>query len=222
MVGFCVQGLTDWRLTVTEDQTELPSLLQEGAQLPQTTSVPHLQRKLKDAARKILSLSQEREQLLEMGNRLRAELGRPEGKYLGEGGGPGHSWRYANGEGRWCHGSATGGQERSFLACLPQAWGQKEGCRLASQRPLVVEWSQPDALGTIRASSQHWVSLDPLLHLEETALEQLRSCEASKKVVPGQPPVGVPRQRSHVCRDSVVFLQKRVVLESQDFLFCLF
>ncbi|XP_059128304.1 coiled-coil domain-containing protein 57 [Peromyscus eremicus] len=74
------EGLTDWRLTVTEDQTELPSLLQEGTQLPQTTSVPHLQRKLKDAARKILSLSQEREQLLEMGNRLRAELGRPEGK----------------------------------------------------------------------------------------------------------------------------------------------
>ncbi|XP_036053471.1 coiled-coil domain-containing protein 57 isoform X2 [Onychomys torridus] len=74
------EGLTDWRLMVTEDQMEFSSLPQEGVPLPQTTSVPHLQRKLKDAARKILSLSQEREQLLEMGNRLRAELGRPEGK----------------------------------------------------------------------------------------------------------------------------------------------
>ncbi|XP_034496934.1 coiled-coil domain-containing protein 57 isoform X2 [Ailuropoda melanoleuca] len=52
--------------TGTEDQ---------GPQPPQTLSVPRLQRKLKEAARKILRLCLEKEQLLEMGNRLRAELG---------------------------------------------------------------------------------------------------------------------------------------------------
>ncbi|XP_053424239.1 coiled-coil domain-containing protein 57 isoform X2 [Nycticebus coucang] len=46
----------------------------------QTSSVHQLQRKLKEAARKILSLLLEKEQLIEMGNRLRAELGRPKGK----------------------------------------------------------------------------------------------------------------------------------------------
>ncbi|XP_072796018.1 coiled-coil domain-containing protein 57 isoform X6 [Vicugna pacos] len=49
--------------TGTEDQ---------GAQTPKAV---FLQRKLKEAARKILRLRQEKEQLLEMGNRLRAELG---------------------------------------------------------------------------------------------------------------------------------------------------
>ncbi|KAL1779105.1 hypothetical protein HispidOSU_011518 [Sigmodon hispidus] len=76
------EGLTDWRPVVTENQTEFPSLPQDGAQPPHTLSVPYLQRKLKDAARKILSLSLEREQLLEMGNRLRAELGHPKGKLI--------------------------------------------------------------------------------------------------------------------------------------------
>ncbi|XP_040606146.1 coiled-coil domain-containing protein 57 isoform X2 [Mesocricetus auratus] len=74
------EGLTDWRPMVTTDQMEFTSLLQEGAQPPQTLSVPHLQKKLKDAARRIRSLSLEREQLLEMGNRLRAELGHRKGK----------------------------------------------------------------------------------------------------------------------------------------------
>ncbi|XP_027423943.2 coiled-coil domain-containing protein 57 isoform X6 [Zalophus californianus] len=52
--------------TGTEDQ---------GPQPPQALSVPQLQRKLKEAAQKILRLCLEKEQLLEMGNRLRAELG---------------------------------------------------------------------------------------------------------------------------------------------------
>ncbi|XP_045630999.1 coiled-coil domain-containing protein 57 isoform X5 [Ursus americanus] len=52
--------------TGTEDQ---------GPQPPQALSVPLLQKKLKEAARKILRLCLEKEQLLEMGNRLRAELG---------------------------------------------------------------------------------------------------------------------------------------------------
>ncbi|XP_030894801.1 coiled-coil domain-containing protein 57-like [Leptonychotes weddellii] len=47
----------------------------QGPQPPQALSVPQLQRKLKEAARKILRLCLEKEQLLEMGNRLRAELG---------------------------------------------------------------------------------------------------------------------------------------------------
>ncbi|XP_075845882.1 coiled-coil domain-containing protein 57 [Microtus pennsylvanicus] len=74
------EGLTNWRPMVTKDQTEFPSLPQEGAQPPQSVSVRHLQRKLKVAAKKILSLSLEKEQLLEMGNRLRAEQGLPKGK----------------------------------------------------------------------------------------------------------------------------------------------
>ncbi|KAJ8793096.1 hypothetical protein J1605_003773 [Eschrichtius robustus] len=47
----------------------------QEAQPPQALSVPRLQRKLKEAARKILRLRLEKEQLLELGNQLRAELG---------------------------------------------------------------------------------------------------------------------------------------------------
>ncbi|XP_040312648.1 coiled-coil domain-containing protein 57 isoform X3 [Herpailurus yagouaroundi] len=49
-------------------------------QPPQVSSVPRLQRKLKEAAREIVRLRLEKEQLLETGNRLRAELGRGPGK----------------------------------------------------------------------------------------------------------------------------------------------
>ncbi|XP_036924325.1 coiled-coil domain-containing protein 57 isoform X2 [Sturnira hondurensis] len=48
-----------------------------GAQAP---SVQQLQRKLKEAAQTALRLQLEKEQLLELGNRLRAKLGRPAGK----------------------------------------------------------------------------------------------------------------------------------------------
>ncbi|XP_031210699.1 coiled-coil domain-containing protein 57 isoform X3 [Mastomys coucha] len=74
------EGLADWYPMNMEDQTEPRTFPQEGAQPPRTISVSHLQRKLKDAARKILSLRLEREQLLEMGNRLRAEQGHEKGK----------------------------------------------------------------------------------------------------------------------------------------------
>lgn len=84
-VGSCVQGLADWYPMNMEDQTEPRTFPQEGAQPPRTISVSHLQRKLKDAARKILSLCLEREQLLEMGNRLRAEQSHEKGKCLGTG-----------------------------------------------------------------------------------------------------------------------------------------
>uniref|UniRef100_A0A8C5KHI2 Coiled-coil domain containing 57 n=1 Tax=Jaculus jaculus TaxID=51337 RepID=A0A8C5KHI2_JACJA len=62
------------------DQAEFSSCPQPGAQPPQALSVPHLQRKLQEAARKILRLHLEREQLLEMGNRLRAQLAHPTGR----------------------------------------------------------------------------------------------------------------------------------------------
>ncbi|XP_058559716.1 coiled-coil domain-containing protein 57 isoform X1 [Neofelis nebulosa] len=53
-------------------------------QPPQVSSVPRLQRKLKEAAREIVRLRLEKEQLLETGNRLRAELGRgPERVHVG-------------------------------------------------------------------------------------------------------------------------------------------
>ncbi|XP_045428205.1 coiled-coil domain-containing protein 57 isoform X1 [Pipistrellus kuhlii] len=51
-----------------------------GSQPPQALSVQRLQRKLKEAARVVLRLRREKEQLLELGNRLRAQLGQPEGK----------------------------------------------------------------------------------------------------------------------------------------------
>ncbi|XP_058531600.1 coiled-coil domain-containing protein 57 isoform X3 [Ochotona princeps] len=51
-----------------------------GPQTPQALSVHRLQKKLKEAAQKILRLRLEKEQLIEMGNRLRAELGYPKGK----------------------------------------------------------------------------------------------------------------------------------------------
>lgn len=65
-----------------EDEGELFLHLRPVARAPQTLSMHQLQRKLKEAARKILSLCLEKEQLIEMGNRLRAELGRPEGRPL--------------------------------------------------------------------------------------------------------------------------------------------
>uniref|UniRef100_A0A8D2D5J8 Coiled-coil domain containing 57 n=1 Tax=Sciurus vulgaris TaxID=55149 RepID=A0A8D2D5J8_SCIVU len=64
----------------TKDPGELPRYPQLGPQPPQSLSVPHLQRKLKEAAKKILRLRLEKEQLMEMGNRLRAEQGHPKGR----------------------------------------------------------------------------------------------------------------------------------------------
>ncbi|XP_048652508.1 coiled-coil domain-containing protein 57 [Marmota marmota marmota] len=66
------EGLADERPVGTKDQL--------GAQPPQALSVPHLQRKLKAAAKKILRLRLEKEQLMEMGNRLRAEQGHSKGR----------------------------------------------------------------------------------------------------------------------------------------------
>ncbi|XP_049558345.1 coiled-coil domain-containing protein 57 isoform X5 [Orcinus orca] len=70
-VWICSQGPARGGPAGTEDQE---------AQPPQALSVPRLQRKLKEAARKILRLHLEKEQLLELGNRLRAELGHLTGK----------------------------------------------------------------------------------------------------------------------------------------------
>ncbi|XP_071459283.1 coiled-coil domain-containing protein 57 isoform X2 [Marmota flaviventris] len=66
------EGLADERPVGTKDQP--------GAQPPQALSVPHLQRKLKAAAKKVLRLRLEKEQLMEMGNRLRAQQGHPKGR----------------------------------------------------------------------------------------------------------------------------------------------
>ncbi|EPQ18584.1 Coiled-coil domain-containing protein 57 [Myotis brandtii] len=52
-----------------------------GTQPPQALSVQQLQRKLKEAARVVLRLRREKEQLLELGNRLRAQLGQPEAPF---------------------------------------------------------------------------------------------------------------------------------------------
>ncbi|XP_039332130.2 coiled-coil domain-containing protein 57 isoform X1 [Saimiri boliviensis] len=76
------EGLSKGGPVEAKDQGELVLHLQPAAQPPQTLSMHQLQRKLKEAARKILSLHLEKEQLMEMGNRLRAELGRPEGRRL--------------------------------------------------------------------------------------------------------------------------------------------
>ncbi|XP_027626627.1 coiled-coil domain-containing protein 57 [Tupaia chinensis] len=54
--------------------------LQLELQPTQALSMSRLQRKLKDATRQILRLRLEREQLVEMGNRLRATLGPPAGR----------------------------------------------------------------------------------------------------------------------------------------------
>ncbi|XP_004861081.1 coiled-coil domain-containing protein 57 isoform X2 [Heterocephalus glaber] len=74
------EGLADGTPVGTEDQEQFSRHPQRRTQRPQASSVPHLQRKLKEASRKILSLHLQREQLIEMGNRLRAELGRPRGR----------------------------------------------------------------------------------------------------------------------------------------------
>nr|XP_024090317.1 coiled-coil domain-containing protein 57 isoform X1 [Pongo abelii]XP_054393398.1 coiled-coil domain-containing protein 57 isoform X1 [Pongo abelii] len=72
------EGLAKRGPVEAEDQGELFLHLRSVAHAPQTLSMHRLQRKLKEAARKIISLRLEKEQLIEMGNRLRAELGRPE------------------------------------------------------------------------------------------------------------------------------------------------
>ncbi|XP_062937149.1 coiled-coil domain-containing protein 57 [Cynocephalus volans] len=74
------EGLADRGPAQTKDQGEFSMHLRPGAQPPQALSVHRLQRKLKEATRKILSLRLEKEQLIEMGNRLRAERGHPKGK----------------------------------------------------------------------------------------------------------------------------------------------
>ncbi|XP_035158099.3 coiled-coil domain-containing protein 57 isoform X2 [Callithrix jacchus] len=74
------EGLSKGGPVEAKDQGELVLHLRPVAQPPQTLSMHQLQRKLKEAARKILSLRLEKEQLIEMGNRLRAELGHPEGR----------------------------------------------------------------------------------------------------------------------------------------------
>ncbi|XP_037849340.2 coiled-coil domain-containing protein 57 isoform X2 [Chlorocebus sabaeus] len=76
------EGLAKGEPVEAEDEGELFLHLRPVARAPQTLSMHQLQRKLKEAARKILSLCLEKEQLIEMGNRLRAELGRPEGRPL--------------------------------------------------------------------------------------------------------------------------------------------
>jgi hypothetical protein len=64
----------------TENQGQFPTYPQPVAQPLQTLSAPYLQRKLKEATRKILSLCLEKEQLIEMGNRMRSELGHVKGE----------------------------------------------------------------------------------------------------------------------------------------------
>lgn len=62
-----------------------------------------LQRKLKEAARVVLRLRREKEQLLELGNRLRAQLGQPAGEPGCDGhkcSGPGEARRGARRESR--------------------------------------------------------------------------------------------------------------------------
>lgn len=68
---FGSQGLADTRPVGTKGLVVPP---------PPALPVQRLRRKLQEAARKILRLRLEREQLLELGNRLRAELGRPTGE----------------------------------------------------------------------------------------------------------------------------------------------
>lgn len=55
-----------------------------GLQYGVSCTLQGMQNKLKEAARKISILSQEKQQLIEMGNRLRAELGMvlKEGKFI--------------------------------------------------------------------------------------------------------------------------------------------
>ncbi|XP_069339141.1 coiled-coil domain-containing protein 57 [Eulemur rufifrons] len=74
------EGIADAAPVQAEGQREPLMHLWPGPQPPQTPSVHQLQRKLKEAARKILSLHLEKEQLIEMGNRLRAEHVNPKGK----------------------------------------------------------------------------------------------------------------------------------------------
>lgn len=87
----CSQVPADQGPMGTKDQKPQP---------PQVSSVPRLQRKLKEAAREIVRLRLEKEQLLETGNRLRAELGR----------GPGERGVGGSGASRTC----------SLLACRPE------------------------------------------------------------------------------------------------------
>ncbi|XP_023554978.1 coiled-coil domain-containing protein 57 isoform X2 [Octodon degus] len=74
------EGLEDGVHVGTEYQESLSRHPQRKAQPPKAASVPHLQWKLKEASKKIHNLHLQREQLIEMGNRLRAELGHPKGR----------------------------------------------------------------------------------------------------------------------------------------------
>lgn len=87
-------------------------------------AVQRLQRKLKEAARKILHLRLEKEQLLELGNRLRAELGR-------------HAGEPARGLARDAVPPGNGGGR-----CQGAGWGRREG---EQRRPCGGKWGQESA-----------------------------------------------------------------------------
>uniref|UniRef100_A0A8C8ZDH6 Coiled-coil domain containing 57 n=1 Tax=Prolemur simus TaxID=1328070 RepID=A0A8C8ZDH6_PROSS len=99
------RGVEDSVPVQPEGQREPLVHLRPGPQPLQTPSVHQLQRKLKEAARKILSLHLEKEQLIEMGNRLRAEHVHPKGEFLRAGA------------------SAWGGGQ--VLGCMPRGRGEE-------------------------------------------------------------------------------------------------
>ncbi|KAM4843306.1 coiled-coil domain-containing protein 57 [Thomomys bottae] len=74
------QGTEDAQAVGPEERGPFPMNHQPGVQTPPPLPTSHLQQKLEEATRKILRLCLEKEQLIEMGNRLRAELGQAKGK----------------------------------------------------------------------------------------------------------------------------------------------
>lgn len=122
MGGFGSQGPADAGPATTEGPAVQP---------PPALPVQRLQRKLKEAARKILHLCLEKEQLLELGNRLRAELSR-------------HAGEPAQGLARDAVAPGSGGGRRPGAG-----WGRREG---AQRRPCAGKRGQ--------ASAQHGLVWD--------------------------------------------------------------
>ncbi|XP_045425732.1 coiled-coil domain-containing protein 57 isoform X1 [Lemur catta] len=143
------EGVEDAVPVQAEGQREPLVHLRPGPPPPQTPSVHQLQRKLKEAARKILSLHLEKEQLIEMGNRLRAEHVHPKGEFSRAGA---SAWGGGQVLGCVPHGR---GEEAQIDPLAPlRARGRQEGCgpRL-TRKPLAVERS-PGRSRNVRLSDR--------------------------------------------------------------------
>ncbi|KAG8507572.1 Coiled-coil domain-containing protein 57 [Galemys pyrenaicus] len=138
------KGQAQPRPSPSGSHARLPRALQGPLWAPAPApSAPRLQRKLKEASREILRLRREKEQLLELGNRLRAALGRPAGEATPTPGRASAAWAWA-----W-RASPPGRRARGTpgSAAGPSLAGEGSGLRAYGVRAAACPRCHPDGQG---------------------------------------------------------------------------